>query len=208
LKILHLANTNSITKPCTATDKMKIEQTKLKDCFIIHDAIFGDQRGYFFESFNQQRFFNETGLDVNFVQDNQSKSQRGVLRGLHYQHGDSAQAKLVRVLQGRVIDVAVDVRLNSPSFGEHVAVELTEDNRQQLFVPRGFAHGFVVLSETAVFFYKCDNYYNKEAEGGIIYNDPQLNIDWQIPAEEVLLSEKDKELPLFLEAIKSIRFTI
>ena len=208
MRILHLVNTNSITKPCTATDKMKIEQTRLKDCFIIDDTVFGDHRGYFFESFNHQRFFKETGLDVSFVQDNQSKSQRGVLRGLHYQHGDYAQAKLVRVLQGRVIDVAVDVRVNSPTFGEHIAIELTEDNHQQLFVPRGFAHGFVVLSETAVFFYKCDNYYNKEAEGGIIYNDTQLDINWQIPSEEVFLSEKDKELPQFSEAIKSIRFTL
>jgi len=145
---------------------------------------------------------------VSFVQDNQSKSQRGVLRGLHYQHGEYAQAKLVRVLQGRVIDIAVDVRFNSPSFGKHIAVKLTEDNQQQLFVPRGFAHGFAILSETAVFFYKCDNYYNKEAEGGIIFNDPQLNIDWQIPEAEVLLSEKDQQLPLFSEAIKSIRFTL
>lgn len=187
---------------------MKVEQTKLKDCFIIHDTVFGDHRGYFFESFNQQRFLDQTGLSVNFVQDNQSKSQRGVLRGLHYQHGTFAQAKLVRVLQGRVIDVAVDVRLNSPSFGEHVAVELTEDNHRQLFVPRGFAHGFAVLSEAAVFFYKCDNYYNKEAEGGIIYNDSQLNIDWQLSGTEILLSDKDAALPLFSEAIKSITFSI
>ncbi len=187
---------------------MKVEKTALKDCFIIHDKIFGDQRGYFFESFNKEKFFNETGLSINFVQDNQSKSQRGVLRGLHYQHGEHAQAKLVRVLQGRVIDVALDVRLNSPSFGKHIAVELSEDNHQQLFVPRGFAHGFAVLSETAVFFYKCDNYYNKSAEGGILYNDPQLKIDWQLPTTDVLLSEKDAVLPLFSEAIKSISFKI
>lgn len=187
---------------------MRIESTKLKDCFIIHDTVFGDNRGYFFESFNQQRFQEQTGLSINFVQDNQSKSERGVLRGLHYQHGEHAQAKLVRVLQGRVIDVAVDVRLNSPTFGEHVAVELTEDNHQQLFVPRGFAHGFAVLSETAVFFYKCDNFYKKASEGGIIYNDPELNIDWQLHTSEILLSDKDQQLPLFSEAIQSIRFTI
>lgn len=187
---------------------MKVEQTKLKDCFIFHDTVFGDHKGCFFENFNQQRFLDQTGLSVNFVEDNQSKSQRGVLRGLHYQHGTFAQAKLVRVLLGHVIDVAVDIRLNSPSFGEHVAVELTEDNHRQLFVPRGFAHGFAVLSETAVFFYKCDNYYNKEAEGGIIYNDQQLNIDWQLPQTEISLSDKDKELPQFPKAIKSITFSI
>lgn len=187
---------------------MKIETTKLKDCVIIHDTIFGDNRGYFFESFNQQRFQDQTGLSIHFVQDNQSKSERGVLRGLHYQHGEHAQAKLVRVLKGKVIDVAVDIRLNSPTFGEHVAVELTESNHQQLFVPRGFAHGFAVLSETAVFFYKCDNYYNKASEGGIIYNDLELNINWELPASEVLLSDKDRILPSFSEAIKSITFSI
>lgn len=197
-----------MTNLCIATDKMKIEQTELKDCFIIHDTIFGDHRGYFFESFNQHRFLQETGLSVNFVQDNQSKSQRGVLRGLHYQHGEYAQAKLVRVLQGSVLDVAVDLRLNSPSFGKYVTVELTEDNHRQLFVPRGFAHGFVVLSETAVFFYKCDNYYNKSVEGGIFYNDPQLNINWQLSRTEISLSDKDRELPAFSEAIKSISFNI
>jgi dTDP-4-dehydrorhamnose 3,5-epimerase len=173
---------------------MQVEETKLKDCFIIKDTLFKDPRGYFFESFNQN-FFNElTGLNVQFVQDNQSKSTKGVLRGLHFQLGTHAQAKLVRVLEGRVLDVAVDIRSNSKTFGQHVAVELTAENETQLFVPRGFAHGFVVLSETATFFYKCDNYYNKLSEGGIMYNDPQLAINWQLPSEDLLLSEKDLSL--------------
>ena len=174
---------------------MKIEQTALKDCVIIHDTVFEDERGYFFESFNKQKFDKETGLDVNFVQDNQSRSTRGVLRGLHFQQGEFAQAKLVRVLRGEVLDVAVDVRKSSPTFGQYVSVLLTETSRTQLFVPRGFAHGFVVLSEVADFFYKCDNFYNKASEGGIIYNDPEINIDWQIPSEELIVSSKDIELP-------------
>lgn len=139
---------------------MRIEQTILPGCFLVHDTFHGDQRGYFFESFNRKRFLEHTGLDMNFVQDNQSLSQRGVLRGLHFQQGDAAQAKLVRVLKGKVLDVAVDLRRGSPTFGKHLAVELSEDSHTQFFVPRGFAHGFVVLSEEAVFFYKCDNYYD------------------------------------------------
>ncbi|GGH56567.1 dTDP-4-dehydrorhamnose 3,5-epimerase [Filimonas zeae] len=174
---------------------MKAEQTKLEGCFIIHDSIFRDSRGYFFESFNQQKFAEQTGQVVNFVQDNQSYSSRGVLRGLHLQKGEAAQAKLVRVITGKVLDIAVDVRKGSPTFGQHVAVELTEENHTQLFIPRGFAHGFIVLSETATFFYKCDNFYNKAAEGGIIYNDPDIAIDWQIPSAEFELSEKDLQLP-------------
>jgi dTDP-4-dehydrorhamnose 3,5-epimerase len=170
---------------------MQVEETKLKDCFIIKDTLFKDPRGYFFESFNQKKFNKLTGLNVQFVQDNQSKSTKGVLRGLHFQLGTHAQAKLVRVLEGKVLDVAVDIRSNSKTFGQHVAVELTAENEMQLFVPRGFAHGFVVLSQTATFFYKCDNYYNKSSEGGIMYNDPQLAINWQLPSEDLLLSEKD-----------------
>ncbi len=185
---------------------MKIEKTKLEGCYIIHDTVHGDSRGYFFESFHKSRFYEQTGLAIDFVQDNQSKSQRGVLRGLHFQQGDAAQAKLVRVLQGKVLDVAVDLRKQSPTFGEHVAVELSEESRTQFFVPRGFAHGFVVLSETAVFFYKCDNFYNKASEGGIIYNDTDLNIDWRIETAEVLLSDKDKVLPTFSEAKAHINF--
>jgi len=179
---------------------MKVEQTPLKDCYIIHDTVFADDRGYFFESFNQQKFQNLTGLNISFVQDNQSKSSRGVLRGMHYQVGVHAQAKLVRVLEGSVLDVVVDLRIDSPSFGKSFSIELTEDNNKQFFVPRGFAHGFIVLSKTATFFYKCDNFYNKESEGGFIYNDESLNIDWQINEDEILLSHKDKVLPSFAEA--------
>lgn len=174
---------------------MKVEQTKLEGCFIINDTIFPDGRGYFFESFNQRKFTEQTGVDVSFVQDNQSFSTRGVLRGLHLQKGEHAQAKLVRVLAGLVLDVAVDVRKDSPTFGQYVAVELSAENHRQLFIPRGFAHGFVVLSETAVFFYKCDNFYYKEAEGGILYNDPAIGIDWGIATVELSLSEKDLKLP-------------
>lgn len=185
---------------------MKVEQTPLKDCYIVHDTVFADERGYFFESFNQQKFESLTGLNVSFVQDNQSKSSRGVLRGMHYQLGVHSQAKLVRVLEGKVLDVVVDLRKDSPSFGQSFSIELTATNNQQLFVPRGFAHGFVVLSETAVFFYKCDNFYNKVSEGGFIYNDTSLNIDWQINETEVLLSEKDKVLPNFEEAKNKFNF--
>jgi len=185
---------------------MKVEATKLKDCFIIHDTVFEDPRGYFFESFNQQRFASNMGLNVSFVQDNQSKSTRGVLRGIHFQQGEYAQAKLVRVLEGSVLDIAVDLRKDSPTFGQWESVVLTGDNHVQFFVPRGFGHGFVVLSEVAVFFYKCDNFYNKASEGGIIYNDPDLNIDWKINTNEVLLSDKDKTLPTFNEIKNSINF--
>lgn len=180
---------------------MKITETKLKGCFIIEPRLFQDERGYFFESFNKNQFKEAIGEEVNFVQDNQSLSKKGAVRALHYQVGAYAQAKLVRVLQGKVLDVAVDIRKGSATFGEHVVLELSAENKKQLFIPRGFAHGFVALSETAEFFYKCDNFYNKEAEGGIIYNDKTLNIDWQIPDSEVVLSEKDGQLPSFKEAI-------
>lgn len=185
---------------------MQLEKTKLEGCFIVHDTVFADSRGYFFESFNQQKFSNITGVVTPFVQDNQSKSTRGVLRGLHFQQGEHAQAKLVRVLEGVVLDVAVDLRRDSPTFGEYVAVELTGDNHLQLYIPRGFGHGFVVLSETATFFYKCDNFYNKSSEGGLIYNDKTINIDWKINAEDLLLSEKDSELPTFLNIKDSVNF--
>lgn len=185
---------------------MKVEATELKDCFIIHDTKFGDDRGYFFESFNQQRFRQLTSLNINFVQDNQSKSKFGVLRGLHFQKGIHAQAKLVRVIKGKVLDVAVDIRPASPTFGKHVAVELTDDNGLQLFVPRGFAHGFVVLSDEAIFFYKCDNYYNQASEGGILYNDPSLQINWQINDTQVILSEKDKTNPLLSNIASELNF--
>jgi dTDP-4-dehydrorhamnose 3,5-epimerase len=185
---------------------MQVEETELKDCFIIKDTLFKDPRGYFFESFNQVKFNELTGLNVHFVQDNQSKSAKGVLRGLHFQFGVHAQAKLVRILEGKVLDVAVDIRPNSKTFGEHVAVELTAENETQLFVPRGFAHGFVVLSDTATFFYKCDNYYHKLSEGGINYNDPQLAINWQLPSEELLLSDKDLLLKNLNDISETLRF--
>lgn len=174
--------------------------TKLKDCFIIEPNVIPDERGYFMESYNEKRFEQETGLQVHFVQDNQSFSTKGVLRGLHYQTGEHAQAKLVRVLQGEVLDVAVDVRPGSPTYGEHVAVLLSEENKKQLFVPRGFAHGFIVMSDTATFFYKCDNFYNKESEGGIIYNDTSIGIDWGMDESEYIISEKDTVLPKFENA--------
>lgn len=183
---------------------MKIIETPLKDCYIIENTIFGDSRGYFFESFNHQKFTEQTGWKGQFVQDNQSFSSYGVVRGLHFQQGEYAQAKLVRVLQGKVVDVAVDLRKGSPSFGQACAVELSDDNARQFFVPRGFAHGFSVISETATFFYKCDNYYHKAAEGGIHPFDTDLNIDWQIPFEEALLSEKDKDAMSLKEYLKSI----
>ncbi len=185
---------------------MTIKETKLKDCFIIHDTVFSDARGYFFESFNQQRFAALTGITPNFVQDNQSKSTRGVLRGIHFQQGEHAQAKLVRVLEGSVLDVAIDLRKESPTFGQYEAVELSADNHLQLFVPRGFGHAFIVLSPIATFFYKCDNFYNKASEGGIIYNDATIGINWQMDASEILLSEKDAALPTFNQVKNSINF--
>ena len=179
---------------------MIVTETKLKGCFIVAPAVFEDARGYFMESFNKERFNAKIGASIDFIQDNQSFSSRGVIRALHYQTGEHAQAKLVRVLSGKVLDVAVDIRSDSPTFGEHVAIELSAENKKQLFIPRGFAHGFVALSDTAEFFYKCDNYYNKASEGGIIYNDPTINIDWKVPVNEVLVSEKDVILPTLDQA--------
>jgi len=178
---------------------MKATETKLKGCFILEPAVFGDSRGYFFESFNENTFNRLTGTQTKFVQDNQSYSTRGVLRGLHAQAGEHAQAKLVRVIEGEVLDVAVDVRPGSATYGEYVAVNLSAENKLQLFVPRGFLHGFVVLSETATFFYKCDNFYNKESECGVHPLDAELAVDWQIALDEVQLSDKDKLAPSFKE---------
>ncbi len=183
---------------------MRIEQTPLKDCFIIHEKVNGDARGYFIETYNQRDFKAATGLDIEFVQDNQSRSTKGVLRGLHMQRGASAQAKLVRVLEGAVLDIAVDLRKGSPSFGQHFAIELTADNHKQFFVPAGFAHGFVVLSETATFFYKVDKFYEPGNEVGIMYNDNDLNIDWKLSESEIILSEKDKTLGSFAEYAASL----
>ncbi len=181
---------------------MKFTPTKLEGCFVVEPKIFNDERGYFLESYNENVFQNGIGAQVQFVQDNQSFSTKGVLRGLHYQTGDHAQAKLVRVLHGEVLDVAVDIRPSSKTYGEHVSVLLSAENQKQLFVPRGFAHGFLVVSNTATFFYKCDNFYNKESEGGIIYNDDYLNIDWKFPKETLIISDKDLILPTFEKAKK------
>ena len=170
---------------------MEVIKTEIDGVVIIEPRIFKDDRGYFYESFSQ-REFEEKVCRTTFVQDNQSKSSYGVLRGLHFQKPPYCQSKLVRCIKGAVLDVAVDIRRGSPTFGKYVAVELSEDNHRQFFVPRGFAHGFVVLTPDAVFQYKCDNFYNKESEGSVAWNDPQLAIDWRIPADKVLLSEKDK----------------
>lgn len=178
---------------------MKYTETKLSGCFILEPAVFEDERGYFFESYNENRLTAILGHNPHFVQDNQSKSQFGVVRGLHRQTGEHAQAKLVRVLEGCVLDVAVDVRPDSPTYGQHVAVELSAENKKQMFVPRGFLHGFAVLSEQAVFSYKCDNNYNKEAEDGVHPLDAQLGIDWQIPVDQMILSQKDQEAQNFAE---------
>lgn len=179
---------------------MRFTETKLKGCFILEPKIIRDERGYFMESFNEKAFQNAIGAPIHFVQDNQSFSTKGVLRGLHYQTGEYAQAKLVRVLQGEVLDLAVDFRPESATFGQYEAVVLSAENQKQFFVPRGFAHGFLVLSETATFFYKCDNFYNKESEGGIIYNDESIGIDWLFKTDELLISEKDKHLPNLQQA--------
>ena len=178
---------------------MKIKNTPLKDCYTIEPTVFEDERGYFYEKFNEKKFEKLTGLNGHFVQDNISKSSYGVLRGLHLQKGEYAQAKLVSCLEGKVFDVAVDLREDSPTFGQWFGIELTPENKLQLYVPRGFGHGFSVLSETAVFSYKCDNFYQKDAEGSVIYNDPELNIDWKLPADAIILSEKDSKLPTFAE---------
>ena len=169
---------------------MKITKTKIEGVVVLEPQVFGDQRGYFFESFSQ-RVFEECVGKISFVQDNESKSSYGVVRGLHYHYPPYTQAKLVRVVKGRVLDVAVDLRKQSTTFGQHVAIELSEDNKKQFFVPRGFAHGFAVLSDEAIFQYKCDNYYAPGHEGGIRFDDPALGIDWMIPGEQMILSEKD-----------------
>ena len=174
---------------------MEFIKTKIEGVFIIEPKVFDDARGYFFESFRQDEFIKHVG-DVKFVQDNESKSTYGVLRGLHFQRPPFMQAKLVRVVAGRVLDVAVDIRKNSPTFGEYVAVELSEDNHRQFFIPKGFAHGFSVLSKEAIFQYKCDNYYVPSSEGSIAHNDPEINIEWLLPLEDVVLSDKDARNPL------------
>lgn len=173
---------------------INVIKTFIEGVVIIEPKVFGDERGYFFESWSQKDF-DEQVRPIKFVQDNESKSCYGVLRGLHFQKGEHAQSKLVRVVKGSVLDVAVDIRKGSPTFGKHVAVELTAENHRQFFIPRGFAHGFVVLSDEAVFQYKCDNLYAPQSEGAIMWNDPTIGIDWQIPAKDVILSAKDKLHP-------------
>ena len=180
---------------------MNFIETGIEGLKVFEPKIWGDSRGYFYESYNYDVFRN-AGINATFVQDNQSRSSRGVLRGLHYQLGSFAQAKLVRVVEGAVLDVAVDIREGSPTYGQHFSVVLSAENKKQLFVPRGFAHGFVVLSDFAEFFYKCDNFYSKAHEQGIAFDDPALNIDWQIDLAECMLSDKDKQNPRFGEHVK------
>lgn len=182
--------------------QLEIEHTHLTDCFLVTSKVFFDERGNFFESFNKNQFHQLTGLDIDFVQDNQSTSQRGVLRGLHFQTGDFQQAKLVRVIKGSVMDVVVDIRPQSKTFGQHFSIVLSAQNNKQLFIPKGFAHGFLVLEDDTIFAYKCDNYYNKASESGIIYNDATLNIDWNFPESQLIISEKDKVLPTFESLLK------
>ena len=178
---------------------MDFKETSIGGVYVIEPRVFNDARGYFFEAWKQSEFNEHIG-EVNFIQDNESKSSYGVLRGLHYQKGDFSQAKLVRVIKGRVLDVAVDIRKSSPTFGQHVMVELSEDNKRQFFIPRGFAHGFLVLSEEAIFTYKVDNVYAPQMEAGIRWNDPALGIEWPIDPKRVLTSEKDLKAPLLAEA--------
>jgi dTDP-4-dehydrorhamnose 3,5-epimerase len=173
---------------------MEIIETNIKDVKIIKQTVHRDERGYFFESFNKNRFKTK-GLDIEFIQDNISKSQKGTIRGLHYQIGDFAQDKLCQVIYGKVIDIAVDIRFGSPTFGKYVSVELSDENNLQLFVPKGFAHGFEVISDFAIFHYKCSNYYNKDSERSIIFNDPDINISWK--TKDPIISEKDKQSPFF-----------
>ncbi len=179
---------------------MKFIRTEIPDVVICEPQVFGDDRGYFAETFRQDKLEDFLGIQLNFCQDNESKSGYGVLRGLHYQLAPYSQTKLVRVITGKVLDIAVDIRKGSPTFGQHVAVELTGDNKRQLFVPRGFAHGFVVLSEEATFAYKVDSYYSPENDRGIAFDDSQLNIDWGVSIQEMKLSKKDMNQPLFSEA--------
>ncbi len=178
---------------------MTATETHLKGCFIIEPTVFEDDRGSFMESFNKEKLEQVIGAKIQFVQDNQSYSKKGVVRALHRQLGVHSQTKLVRVLSGKVLDVAVDVREGSATFGQYIAIELSGENRKQLFIPKGFLHGFLALSDTVEFFYKCDNHYVKGSEQGIIFNDPTLNINWNFPENEMILSQKDQELPTFKE---------
>jgi dTDP-4-dehydrorhamnose 3,5-epimerase len=186
-----VATISSITKRNTKIDSMEVIETKLAGCLILQPTIFADERGYFLETFNAKTFFEKTNIDIRFVQDNESKSNYGVVRGLHFQTGEYAQAKLVSVAKGKVLDIAVDIRMDSPTFLQHIAVELSGENKTQLFIPRGFAHGFAVLEDDTIFTYKCDNFYNKASEDGIAWNCALLNINWQIDIEKCIISSKD-----------------
>jgi dTDP-4-dehydrorhamnose 3,5-epimerase len=184
---------------------MPFTPTNIPDLLVFEPTVFEDSRGYFFESFNLKTY-QAQGIEINFVQDNQSSSQYGVIRGLHYQLNPHAQVKLIRVLVGKILDVAVDIRKNSPTFGKSFSIELSADNKKQLFIPAGFAHGFSVLSDHAEVLYKCDSFYNKQCEAGILYNDPSLKIDWKIPAGKEIISEKDKLLPSFANCQNNFTF--
>jgi dTDP-4-dehydrorhamnose 3,5-epimerase len=183
---------------------MRVKETYLEGCFVIEPNVFDDRRGSFFESFNKKVFEQCTGLRIDFVQDNQSISQRGALRGLHLQRGVFSQAKLVRVIKGKILDIVVDVRKDSETFGKVFSIELSGENNKQLFIPKGFLHGFSVLEDNTFFSYKCDNYYHKESEDGVLFNDKDLNIDWSLKNDEIVLSEKDKELKTFKEFSKNV----
>jgi len=187
---------------------MRITPQTIPDVFVIEPEVHGDHRGYFVETFRQDKFEATVGYKVNFVQDNESKSSKGVLRGLHFQLAPHAQSKLVRVIEGSVLDVAVDIRKGSPTFGQHVAVELSGDNKKQLFVPRGFAHGFIVLTDTATFAYKVDSYYSPECDRGLAFDDHDLNIDWLLPTESLSLSDKDTKQPKFTELADGFDYAI
>lgn len=181
---------------------MKIEKTPIQGCIVIQPEIFFDSRGYFYESFNLSKFQSLLGVEVNFVQDNHSYSTKGVLRGLHFQTGEHAQSKLISVVQGHILDVVVDIRKDSKTFGKTYTIELSYENKKQLFMPQGIAHGFVVLSDEAIIQYKCDNYYNKESEGGILYNDKKLNINWRFSESDLIISDKDLKLPTLGDLLK------
>ena len=184
---------------------MPFIKTDIPGLLVFEPKVFEDSRGYFFESYNENAF-NEAGVNVRFVQDNESSSQYGVIRGLHYQLNPYSQTKLVRVLEGEILDVVVDIRKGSPSYGKHFSIELSAGNKKQLFIPAGFAHGFSVLSKRAVVFYKCSSVYNKASEAGILFSDPELNIDWKIPAAKAIISDKDKVLPLFARCTTNFDF--
>ena len=185
---------------------IEVKQTSIPGVVIIEPKVFGDNRGYFLESFNAREFREKTGMEVNFVQDNESKSRYGVLRGLHFQRPPFAQSKLVRVVKGKVVDVAVDIRKGSPTYGKYVAVELMGENHRQIFIPKGFAHGFVVLSDEAVFQYKCDEFYHPEAEGAIAWDDADIAIPWPLPMSDIILSEKDRHHPQLKDFVSPFEF--